>query len=70
MEERVTKEKTVPNPTVGAAGEQSLCNKHNEIIADLEAISMTELYEKSVSAETSGRGWILKLWHLPVCGCT
>lgn len=46
MEERVTKEKTVPNPTVGAAGEQSLCNKHNEIIADLEAISMTELYEK------------------------
>lgn len=46
MEERLMKEKTAPSPVVGATREQSLCNKHNEIIADLEAISMTELYEK------------------------
>lgn len=46
MDKRVTKEKTAPIPVVGATGEQPLCNKHNEIIADLNAISMTELYEK------------------------
>ena len=46
MDKRVAKEKTVPIPVVGATGEQPLCNKHNEIIADLNAISMTELYEK------------------------
>lgn len=45
MEERLAKEKTAPVPAVGAAGEQPLCNKHNKIIPDLAAISMTELYE-------------------------
>ena len=46
MDKRVTNEKTAPVPVVGETGEQPLCNKHNEIIADLNAISMTELYEK------------------------
>ena len=42
MDKRVTKEKTAPIPVVGATGEQPLCNKPTDSIADLTAMSMTD----------------------------